>query len=347
MYQNNAIYQADLAAIAALDIPWQELQDKSLLISGASGLIGTFLVDLLLYRNQQYGNNCTIYALGRNEDTFCKRFTANPQLYFIKHDISTPLCIDAKVDFLIHAASNTHPIAYSSDPIGTITTNIFGTYSMLNYAAAHPGVKTLLLSTVEVYGENRGDVEAFTEDYCGHIDCNTLRAGYPEGKRTAEALCQSFIAKHGVWVNIARLSRVYGPTMSESDSKAIAQFIRNALRGEDIVIKGDGKPYFSYCYMADAVSGLLTVMLSGKNGEAYNVSDKNSNVTIRQLTETIAAIAQRQVRFDIPSSTEKQGFSKVTKAIMATDKLEKLGWSAITNMEQGLRKTISILKENC
>lgn len=344
MYSHNDIYQHDLRQIAATDLPWEQLRNKTVLITGASGLIGTFLVDLLMYRNRSFGDSISVLALGRNLQNLESRFDyPADQLQFVQHDITQPFITAQKIDFFIHAASNTHPIAYSTDPVGTITTNIFGTYNMLQYAAEHPETRCLLLSTVEIYGENRGDTDAFKEDYCGFIDCNSHRAGYPESKRTSEALCQSYIAKYGISVNIARLSRVYGPTMGTADSKAIAQFIRNALNKQDIVIKSDGKPFFSYCYMADAVSGLLTVMLCGKNGEAYNVSDRRSDATIRQLTETIGQISGCNVTFDIPNDAEKQGFSKVTKAIMDSSKLESLGWVALTDIRQGLEKTISIL----
>lgn len=157
---------------------------------------------------------------------------------------------------------------YATDPIGTITTNLIGAQNMLEFSAQHNAVRFLLASSNEMYGENRGDVEFYDEDYCGYINCNTLRAGYPESKRCSEALCQAYKQQKGLDVVIARLTRSYGPTMNMSDTKAVSQFIKRGVAGEDIILKSEGTQYFSYTYMSDAVSGLLWVLLTGENGEA-------------------------------------------------------------------------------
>ena len=145
----------------------------------------------------------------------------------------------AKIDYVIHAASNTHPVAYASDPIGTITANVFGTQYLLDYAKEADCKRFVFLSSVEIYGENRGDTDKFTEDYLGYIDCNTMRAGYPESKRTGEALCQAYRKQMEMDVVIPRLSRVYGPTMLMSDTKALSQFILKSVKQEDIVLKSE------------------------------------------------------------------------------------------------------------
>ena len=256
---------------------WSMLQDRSLLISGATGMIGSFLVDLIGFKNLRDGLNCTLYALGRSEQKAQSRFSAfweQPWFRFVCCDINAGIPLEtACVDYVLHAASNTHPVAYATDPIGTVTTNIIGTYNLLEFAASHQTRRFLFASTVEVYGENRGDQAYFTEDYCGYIDCNTLRAGYPESKRAGEALCQAYIRQKNLDVVIPRLSRVYGPTMLMSDTKALSQFIRNSLAGENIVLKSAGTQFFSYSYVADAVSGILYCLCKGACGEAYNIAD--------------------------------------------------------------------------
>ncbi len=248
-----------------------------------------------------------------------------------------------KIDYAIHAASNTHPIAYSTDPIGTITTNIFGTYYLLEYLKSQK-TRILFVSSVEIYGENRGDIESFSEKDFGYIDCNTMRAGYPESKRLSESLCQSYIEKYKMEIIIARLCRVFGPTMLESDSKALSQFIKKAVKGEDIVIKSEGKQFYSYIYVFDAVSALLTIVLKGQMGEAYNVSDDNFNITLKDLSEKIATSVGKKVIFELPDKKEQKGYSTASKAILDSTKLKKLGWNAFFSLKESVAETITILK---
>ena len=271
-------YLKDVYNITSIDLPWDIITDESILLSGATGLIGSFLIDVIMEKNINDDLNCTIYALGRNEEKFKNRFSKyidNPLLKFRQYDIKQPLHFDdlGTVDYVLHLASNTHPMLYSTDPIGTITTNIIGVQNMLDFAFEHNATRFAFASSNEMYGENRGDVELFDEDYCGYINCNTLRAGYPESKRCGEALCQAYKSQKGLDVVIPRITRTYGPTMLMSDTKAISQFIKKSIAGEDIVLKSAGTQYYSYTYVADAVSGLLYVLLCGENGEAYNIAD--------------------------------------------------------------------------
>jgi nucleoside-diphosphate-sugar epimerase len=234
---------------------------------------------------------------------------------------------------------------YSTDPIGTITTNIIGLGNMLDFACAHGAARFAFASSNEIYGENRGDTELFDEEYCGYINCNTMRAGYPESKRCGEALCQAYKAQKGLDVVIPRLTRSYGPTMLMSDTKAISQFIRKGIAEEDIVLKSAGTQYYSYTYVADAVSGLLTILLVGKNGEAYNIADKSSDIMLKDLAAIIAESVGKKVVFELPDAVEAAGYSTATKARLDGSKLKELGWKPRYDMEQGLSRTIKILKE--
>lgn len=344
----NPLFQEDVARTAALDLPWEHLQDASILISGATGLIGSFLIDVIMKRNVAYGMNCKVYALGRNEDKAEARFSGfldGEWLQFVKYDINEPLQDDAftTVDYALHLASNTHPVAYATDPIGTITTNIIGVKNMLDFCAKHQVKRFAFASSNEIYGENRGDVEKFEEDYCGYINCNTMRAGYPESKRCGEALCQAYIKQAGLDVVIPRFTRSYGPTMLMSDTKAISQFIRKAIAGEDIVLKSVGNQYYSYTYVADAVSGLLTILLKGKNGEAYNIADDASDIRLKDLAALIASAGGQKVVFEIPDAIEASGYSKATKARLDSAKLQSLGWRAAYSIDEGIKRTIQIL----
>ena len=184
---DNELYIADVKKVSELHMNWNRLQNKNVLITGASGMIGTFLIDVLMYCNEVYKLNCTIMALARNQKNGLERFESyleSENFRFIVADINEPNSLQAIMPchFVIHAASNTHPVAYATDPIGTISTNVIGTYNLLGFASKCGCERFAFISSVEVYGENRGDVDAFEESYCGYIDCNTLRAGYPESK---------------------------------------------------------------------------------------------------------------------------------------------------------------------
>ena len=307
---DSKLYEEDLEYVTTINLPWEKLQDKNVLIAGATGLVGSFLIDVLMRLNEK-GLFCNVYALSRNAHKAAERFVKwNNVAGFniISHDINDPINIkDINIfDYVLHLASNTHPLLYSTDPIGTITTNIIGLKNMLDFAVVHETKRFLFTSSNEIYGENRGDVELYDENYCGYINSNTLRAGYPESKRCGEALCQAYKSQMGLDVVIPRVTRTYGPTMLLEDTKAINQFIKKAVRGEDVILKSDGKQYYSYTYVADAVSGLLHVLLKGNNGEAYNISDKRYDITLGELANTIAKVVGKTVLYEKPNVVKQQ-----------------------------------------
>lgn len=345
---DNPLYIEDVKYIANLNLPWIELSNKSIMISGATGLIGSMLIDALMEKNRN-GLNCSIFALGRSQSRMIDRFKYcfdNPLFNFIEYDVNKKLDLDKNlnVDYILHLASNTHPMQYSTDPIGTITTNIIGLQNLLDFAVEHNTSRFAFASSNEIYGENRGDVEKFDEKYCGYIDCNTMRAGYPESKRCGEALCQAYIAQKGLDIVIPRLTRSYGPTLLKTDTKALSQFLHKGVACEDIVLKSEGTQYYSYLYVADSVSGLLTVLLNGEKGEAYNISDNASDIMLKDLALIIASYNKKEVVFEIPNAVESAGYSKATKARLDSTKLNLLGWHAKYDIKSGVYRTLDILK---
>lgn len=337
-------YVEDVKRVASLDLPWQMLRGKAILITGGTGLIGSFLIDVLAAANL----GCTVLLFGRSEEKAKARFAEYWDagwIRFVKWDASSATLpmVDGVVDYVLHLASNTHPVAYATDPIGTIATNVIALNNLLALAADKNASRFLFASSNEIYGENRGDTELFDEKYCGYIDCNTLRAGYPESKRCGEALCQAYIKQKGLDCVIARLTRTYGPTILPTDTKAISQFFNNALAGEDIVLKSEGRQYYSYQYVADSVSGLLTVLLKGACGEAYNIADESGDITLRDLAALIAAQAGRKVIFNLPDAVESIGFSKATKARLDGSKIMILGWRPSFRIVDGVARTFDIL----
>lgn len=350
---SNQLYIEDVRYVASLNLDWEKLREKSIIISGATGLIGSFLIDVIAYKNKYEDLNCTVYALSRNFEKAKERFDYCFEDNFFKYicyDVTKALPEDLynlkNVDYILHLASNTHPIQYATDPIGTILTNLLGTKNLLDLACLHNNIRCAIISSNEIYGENRGDVEFFDEKYCGYIECNSLRAGYPESKRCSEALCQAYIHQKGLDIVIPRVTRCYGPTLLSSDSKALSQFIHKALNHEDIILKSKGFQYYSYIYVADAVSAILTILLKGDNGQAYNISDLASDITLKDLAQLIADYVGKSVRFEIPDEIESAGYSKATKARLSNTKLKALGWNAKYNIKTGIERTIDLLSEN-
>ncbi len=347
---NNSNYSNILKKISTINLPWQELQNKAFYIAGSTGLIGSCFIDTLMTVQKEKNISFNIFASGRSKIKLEERFSSylnNNNFYIIEQNVLTPLSdslINQNIDYIIHLASNTHPVDYATKPIETILANINGTKNLLDFACKKNTSRFIYASSVEIYGENKNDIEQFDESYCGYIDCNTLRAGYPEGKRAGEALCQAYIKEKNLDIVIPRFCRIYGPTMLMSDTKALSQFIKNTIDGEDIILKSKGSQYFSYLDVFDAVTGLLYCLFFGQNGQAYNIADGKSDITLKKLAELLAKKAGTKVIFDLPSETEQAGFSKATKALLNPAKIQNLGWSALYDIDQGLEYTISILK---
>ncbi len=279
----------DIKRVAELPYSWDKLNDRSVLISGGTGFIGSFITEVVRYRNERYGSNIKVVSLSRRGGV------SDEAVEYLKTDITKPVKYDGAVDYILHLASNTHPKQYGEDPVGTITTNVIGCDNLLKLATEKKAA-FLLASSVEIYGQ--GTEVPMDEHYCGYIDCNIARSGYNEAKRTSEALCQSYRQQYGIEIKIARLARVFGADKKQ-DTKAMSQFMDKAVKGEDIVLKSKGNQRFSYCYIADAVSGLFKILLEGEDGEAYNIADEDDGLTLGGYAEFIAELAGRKVVYKI------------------------------------------------
>ena len=322
--------------------PWGQLSNKSILVTGATGMIGSLLTDVLIAKSKDY--NFNIIAMARNKKQLDLLFGEKSNEYNISimaHDVTAPF--ELQFDYVFHCASNTHPLQYSTDPVGTITKNVIGLYNILRNMEKNKG-RLVCLSSVEIYGENRGDVNSFDEKYCGYIDPNNARSGYNESKRLCESLCQAYRAQYDLDFVTARISRVYGPSLQIDDSKVMSQMIMDACRGNDIILKSRGNQRFSYCYSADAVNAILFLLFYGKSGEAYNVSSDESDITIKELAEYISSLSGTKVRYKIPDSVEQKGYSKATKALLNTSKIKHIGWESNYTLHEGVKRTISSIK---
>lgn len=343
----NKLYEEDLENVTN-SININALQNKTLFITGANGLIGRFIVDLLMFINKKFNKNITIIANSRNQEKLFKIFSSylnNNNFKYYIGDINNKIEYDDKVDYIINCASNTHPLQYSQDPINTILTNIKGTANVLDFAS-NVNARVIFLSSVEIYGENINNIGRFKENEMGYIDCNSLRAGYNESKRAGEALCQAYKESKNVDVVLTRLPRIFGSTVKPDDSKVMSQFINKAINNEDIILKSEGTQFFSYLYVADAVSGILTILLNGKKGEVYNLGNKDAEIHLSDLAKIIAESVDKKVIFDIPSEVEKKGFSKASDARLDYSKIEmELNWKPQYSIENAINRTIKILKD--
>ena len=326
-------YQQDLQkAIKQITLP-----EGNVLITGATGLIGGCLTDMLMMHS-----SCDVYALGRNRERAKRRFAAywdNPRFHFIEQDICKPLTLDVDFHYIIHAASNASPNFFQKSPVEVMKSNLNGLCQLVEYGLAHHMQRMLYVSSGEVYGE--GDGSVFTEESSGHIDILSPRACYPSSKRAAETLCAAYIQEYGADIVIARPCHTYGPYFTESDNRVYAQFIRNVIRGEDIVMKSKGEQYRSWLYVVDCASAILTLLMKGLCGEAYNVADELSNITIRQLAEKTAAISGQQVVMDIK---EDGNTTPITRAVFSNQKIAQLGWKPLFGIDEGLQHTIQTQK---
>jgi len=337
--KQNPFYQEDLDNLLNIqDI--HTLRGKSLLITGATGMVGVHLIDALMKMG-----DVNIFAVGRSKDKAkCRlgEYFGSTRFNFIEQDVRQPFDDGIQVDYIIPAASNTHPLAYSQYPVETILINVKGAENALSLAESC-GATVVYISSNEIYGNAIAD-EIFTEDYNGRLNLSNARSCYTESKRVSEALCQSFIAERGVDVRIARLTRIFGPTMLENDSKASSQFIKKAVAGEDIVLKSKGDQYFSYTYVTDAVAGLLHVLLHGEKGVAYNISSEKCNVHLKDFARICANINGKDVVFELPSEAERKGFSIAMKAILDNSRIKDIGFEPMYSMKDAVNRTVEILK---
>lgn len=321
-----------------------EEKGKTFLITGATGLIGTCLVDLLMLYNETDEKGNHIYALGRSTkklESHFRKYLNYDSFDIIGQDICDQLDDKINFDYIIHGASYADPINYARYPVETMKTNLLGGINILEYAKKHQNCKVEILSTFEVYGKTEYDIHS--EYDIGYLDFFKIRSSYPESKRALETLAISYREEYNLNVTIGRLCSVYGPTMNFDDSKAHAQFLRNAIEGKDIVLKSRGEQRRSYCYVLDAVTGILTVLFRGESGKAYNINNENSIVTISEMAEIIANMTGKHVVYELPSELEAKGFSTPQNCILDNTMLKALGWEGHYTINQGISECLSIL----
>ena len=318
------------------------LDNKTILIAGAGGLVMSYFIDVVLSNPKQ---NTKIIAIAYN-DADKRRFKEDEKrISYLMGDVKDPHIyenLNEKVDFILNGASIVDPKGYKERPINTMLINLLGTKNLLDVAVKNSAT-FLLTSSCEVYGE--ADVNLIKEDYCGKLDPMEVRSCYNESKRACETLCVSYSVEKGIRTLIARLSRTFGPTQSPKDTKALSQFMKNACLGEDIVLKSKGEQLFSYTYIQDIVSGIITILEKGESMNAYNVNNRET-LRLKDVARICASYNHKEVVFDInDDGFNASGYSKASLALQDPSKLEALGWKANVPLEQGILHTIEILKD--
>lgn len=343
----NECYYKELEKVNKLCwINWEKFNNKSILITGSTGMIGSFLVDVLMYRNQFLKSNITIIANSSNQKSIDGRFykySENEHFKVLIQNVIEPFNIDFSVDYIIHAASNAYPELYDKDPVGTMMGNFIGLKNILDYSIEKKVKKILYVSSGEIYGESDKNVSLKENDY-GYVDILKARSCYPISKRASETLAICYSKQYGLDVVIARPCHVFGPTATSRDNRISSLFVRNALNGKDLVLKSKGLQKRSYCYVTDCCTALLTILDKGTSTEAYNISNPKSIVTISDLAHSIAKLTNTKVIFDIPSDKEKSNFNSMEYAVLNSEKLSKLGWIPMYDFDSALKNNIMISK---
>ena len=342
---NSPTYRNDiLQNLSGLDL--EKLKNKSVLITGASGLICSTLVDLLIGCNLEKQAGITIYAAGRNITRLKERFShgLSAGVIPVVYDATKEIRFDFSVDYIIHGASNASPDKYVSEPVDTMLANIMGVHHLLQYARSIALTKFVYISSSEVYGVFP-HTTPLEEDVYGSVDILSPRASYPVSKRATETLCISYANQFGLDVSIARPGHIYGPTAQSSDKRISSAFAVQAARGEKLVMKSAGTQLRSYCHCVDCATAILAILTRGRNKEAYNISNKDSIISIFQMSSIIAECAKVELIMDIPTQAEAAAFNPMDNSSLDSRKLEALGWSGFFDAHTGFSHTISTLQE--
>lgn len=341
----NMIVTSDLIAITTeYGISWDRLQDKNILITGASGFLAAYMVETLLYLNETKKLNTKIFAMVRNRKKFEKRFPHainRSDLICIEQDINEPFSFDFNPDYIIHAASQASPKYYSTDPIGTLSANTIGTATLLKLATLNKSEGFLFFSSAEVYGQT---ISVPTSEIdLGVLDPLSVRSCYAESKRMGENMCVSWHHQAGVPTKIVRPFHTYGPSMLLDDGRVYADFVENILNNRPITIKGDGLAQRAFCYIADAVAGFWMVLLSGTHGQAYNIGNPTGESSIKDLAHTLAGLYPEKnitVVSNSPRFDRSYLESPITRSCPDISKAIALGWSPKISIREGFKKTI-------
>ena len=336
----NSIITGDIKNIKQENLPWINLENKTVLVSGANGFIPSYIVRTLLSIN-----NTKIIAVVRNKQKAENKFQDcldNPNLKIIIQDISQPLSIDEKIDYIIHAASQASPKYYGIDPVGTLKANTIGTYNLLELAIKNNVKKFLFFSTGEVYGKIDDNTPTIDESYTGNIDCTNVRSCYGESKRMGENMCVCYSHQYNIPVNMIRLAHTYGPGVMLDDGRVFGDFVKNIINNENIVLNSDGSAKRCFMYVSDMIKALFYVLFFGEDRQAYNISSSKETSILELAQMLISLYPEKKLKVDFAKDVFKKGYIKSpsSRADFDTSKLQALGWKETINIKDGFKRMI-------
>lgn len=350
----NPVLLQDMEDIYIRNINWKELDGKTILLTGAYGMLASYVVYYLMYLHYFKNIDVRLIALVRNKEKFIRRFRniqGIESVQIIQNDLSQPVNFDSQIDYIIHAASLASPQYYSVCPVDVLLPNTIGTYYILRLAKEKSCKGVLLFSTCDVYGTPIANGNLINENSFGSMDTLDIHNCYSESKRMAETICKAFQVQYHVPVKIARIAHTYAPTMDiQNDPRVFASFVKNIVENQDIVMKSDGAGKRSFCYITDAVAGYFTILLKGKDGEAYNVCNTEQFVSIRELAECLTALYPERNLKVIRKERDKSEHYTENSLLVGCErvpdngKLKELGWKAEIGIKDGFRRVIKFIE---
>lgn len=342
----NEIIREDLERITAAPLPWKKFAGKTVLVSGGNGFLPAYMIETLLYLNQQSEQRTRVLALVRSQERAASRFACYSEgsgLQIIVGDVCAPLKVSDKIDYIIHAASRASPKYYGKDAVGTLAPNILGTNNLLNLAKEKNAESFLFFSSGEVYGEVNSTQVPTREDAYGYIDPTNLRACYAESKRMGETMCVAWHHQYDIPTKIIRPFHTYGPGMRLDDGRVYADFVADVVNNRDIVMKSDGRARRAFCYLADAVQGFFTVLLKGESAEAYNIGNDRGELSIGELADKLVALFPER-KLNVVKQKRARDVSYIESPISRNcpdiSKARSLGWEPVTSVEDGFSRTV-------
>ncbi|AZV55530.1 NAD(P)-dependent oxidoreductase [Clostridium sp. AWRP] len=346
------ILQEDFETIANSNIEFEQFKNKTFMITGATGLVGSLLVRALMYCDHKYSLNLQIIAVIRNQDKANSIYGEdinNPRLFFTKCDLSREVLeTDFKVNYLVHTAGITNSKMMVTNPVETITTAIIGTKTVLDFAVSNGVESVVYLSSMEVYGD-AGTTKRVTENELGYIDINQVRSCYSESKRMCECMCTAYSAQYGLNVKCARLAQTFGAGISKYENRVFAQFARSVIKGENIVLHTRGLSEGNYVYTSDAIKAILLLLGKGAHGQTYNVSNEENHTTIYEMAEMVASeIANSKIKvvYDIPEDRLLYGYAPDVKVFLSSEKMRELGWKPEVGLLESYKRLVAWIYEN-
>lgn len=346
-FLQNKIMKEDMENIFLTQESWDSLKNKSVYVTGASGMIASYLVMFLIYLNETKDWNIQIYAGIRNNQKARKRFgnyVDKSYFHLMQKDVILPVDEDLRLDYIIHAASLASPQYYGKMPVETMLPNMIGTYHLLEYARKYPVKNFLFFSSGSVYG-SISDVESIEEHTKGAMDFLSVGNFYGESKRCGEALGKAYFLEYGIPVKSIRIQHTYGPTLDiDQDKRVFSEFVHNIVHDQNIVLKSDGSGKRAFCYITDMIAAVFAVILHGENGESYNAGNDQEYISILELAQTLVSLFPEKNLQVIREQRSDRGYSASTEVRTIPINLEKmkgLGWKPTCSLTDGFYRTIS------